>query len=58
MTSAAVFRRVVGACDVRWRVKEKPETQVVRATSYDHQILRPSRSVDDKAVLAARVSEI
>ena len=25
-----------------------------RATSYNHQILRPSRSVDDKAVLAAR----
>ena len=25
-----------------------------RATTYDHQILRPSRSVDDKAVLAAR----
>ena len=23
-------------------------------TSYDHQILRPSRSVDDKAVWAAR----
>ena len=29
-----------------------------RATSYDHQILRPSRSVDDKAFLAARVTEI
>ena len=26
-----------------------------RATSYDHQILRPCRSVDDKAFLAARV---
>ena len=26
-----------------------------RATSYDHQILRPSRSVDEKAVWAARV---
>ena len=25
-----------------------------RATSYDHQILRPSRSVDDKAIWAAR----
>ena len=31
---------------------------MVRATSYDHQILRPSRSVDDKAVLAARVTAI
>ena len=31
------------------------ETQVARATSYDHQILRPSRSVDEKAVWAARV---
>ena len=30
------------------------ETQVARATSYDHQILRPSRSMDDKAVWAAR----
>ena len=29
------------------------ETQVARATSYDHQILRSSRSVDDKAVWAA-----
>ena len=28
------------------------------ATSYDHQILRPSRSVDDKAVLAVRVTAI
>ena len=28
---------------------------MVRATSYDHQILRPSRSVDDKAIWAARV---
>ena len=31
-----------------------PETQVARAMSYDHQILRPSRSVDDKAIWAAR----
>ena len=29
------------------------ETQVARATSYDHQILRPNRSLDDKAVWAA-----
>ena len=27
-------------------------------SSYDHQILKPSRSGDDKAVLAARVAEI
>ena len=26
-----------------------------RATSYDHQIFRPSKSVDEKAVWAARV---
>ena len=25
--------------------------------SYDHQILRPSRSVDEEAVMAARVHE-
>ena len=29
-----------------------------RVTSYDHQILKPSRSMDDKIVLAARVTEI
>ena len=27
----------------------------MRETSYDHQILKPSRSVDDKAVWVARV---
>ena len=27
---------------------------MARATSYDHQILRPSRSMDDKAIWAAR----
>ena len=58
MTLAVVFRRVEGACYVHWRVKEMLETQVARATSYDHQIFRPSRSVDDKAFLAARVTEI
>ena len=37
----------------------KPKWRVVaHAASYDHQILRPRRSVDDKAVLAARVTEI
>ena len=49
------FRRVAGACNVHWRVEEQLETQVARATSYDHQILRPSRLVNDKAVWAARV---
>ena len=29
-----------------------------RVSSLDHQILRPSRSGDDKAILAARVAEI
>ena len=29
-----------------------------RVSSYDHQILRPSRSGDDKAVLAAHVAGI
>ena len=33
--------------ETQWRVE-------ARATSYDYQILRPSRSVDDKAVWAAR----
>ena len=42
-----------------WRSNQKPRWRVVaRATSYDHQILRPSRLVDDKAVSAARVTEI
>ena len=31
---------------------------LARVTSYDYQILRPSGSRDDKAVLAARVAEI
>ena len=31
---------------------------LARVTAYDYQILRPSGSVDDKAVLAARVTEI
>ena len=42
-----------------WRSSKKPRWYVVmRATLYDHQILRPSRSVDDKAVLAVRVIKI
>ena len=31
---------------------------LVHVTSYDYQILKPSGSADDKAVLAARVTEI
>jgi len=42
------FGNTGGAC---WRV-------LVHVTSYDYQILRPSGLVDDKAVLAARVTEI
>ena len=42
-----------------WRSSQKPRWRVVAcATLYDHQILKPSRSVDDKAILAARVIEI
>ena len=52
------YRHVAGTCNVHWRVEEQPETQVARATSYDHQILRPSRLVDDKAVLVTRVTVI
>ena len=36
----------------------KGDTRATRVRSCDHQILRPSRSRDDKAVLAARVAEI
>ena len=61
MISAAIFgawlehAKFIGA----WRRSQKPRWRVVaHATSYDHQILRPSRSMDDKAVLAARVTEI
>ena len=61
MTLAAVFSawlehaKFTGA----WRRSQKPRWRVVaRVTSYDHHILRPSRSVDDKAVLAVHVTEI
>ena len=57
MTSVVVSARE-GVCNAHRHVKEQPETQVARAASYDHQIFRPSRSVDDKAVLATRVTEI
>ena len=58
MTAARVFRRVEGVyrCVAtrqipRWHL-------LARVTSYDYQILRPSGSRDDKAVLATRVAEI
>ena len=42
---------------VHRRVEEKSETQVAHATTVDHQILRPSRLVDEEAVMEARVHE-
>ena len=42
---------------VHWRVEEKSETQVAHAAAFDHQILKPSKSVDEEAVMAARVHE-
>ena len=41
---------------VHRRVEEKSETQVAHATTVDHQILRPSRSVDEEAVMEARAT--
>ena len=52
MTSAAVLRHVESARG------GETDTQAARVSSYDHQILKPSRLGDDKAVLAARVVEI
>ena len=41
-----------------WRRSQKPRWCVeARATAVDHQILRPSRSVDEEAVMAAHVHE-
>ena len=41
-----------------WRRSQKPRWRVeARATAVDHQILRPSRSVDEEAVMAAHVHE-
>ena len=60
MTSAVVFRRVAGACVFTgtWRRSQKPKWCVeARATVVDHQILRPSRSVDEEAVMAVHVHE-
>ena len=51
------FPVLAGACDVHRRVEEKSETQVAHATTVDHQILRPSRSVDEEAIMEARVHE-
>ena len=39
-----------------WRRSQKPRWRVeARVTAVDHQILRPSRSVDEEAVMAMRV---
>ena len=58
MTSAAEF----GACQARaqstgaWRSSQKYRWRVgARAVSFESQILIPSKSVDEKAVWAARV---
>ena len=52
------FRRVAEACVFTgaWRRRQKSRWRVeARATSVDHQILRPSKSVDEETVMAARV---
>ena len=42
-----------------WRRRQIPRRCVlVRVTSYDYQILKSSGSRDNKAVLAARVTDI
>ena len=41
-----------------WRKSQKPKWRVeARATAVDHQILRPSRSMDEEVVMAVRVHE-
>ena len=41
-----------------WRRSQKPRWRVeARAATFDHQILRPSKSVNEEAVMAARVHE-
>ena len=41
-----------------WRRSQKPRWHVeASAAAFDHQILRPSKSVDEEAVMAARVHE-
>ena len=47
----------IGACNVHRRVEERPETQVVRATSFESHISSVGRSVVDEAVMATRVHE-
>ena len=44
-----------GAWEIFQRLLRRVEA---RESSYDYQILRPSGSVDDKAGLVARVTEI
>ena len=54
------FRRVAGVCVFTgaWRRSQKPRWRVeARAAAFDHQILRPSKSVNKEAVMAARVHE-
>ena len=41
-----------------WRRSQKPRWRMeARATAVDHQILRPSRSMDKEAVMAAHLHE-
>ena len=41
-----------------WRRSQKPRWRMeARAAAFDHQILRPSKSVDEEVVMAARVHE-
>ena len=41
-----------------WRRSQKPRWRVeARAAAFDHQILRPSKSVDEEAIMATRVHE-
>ena len=54
------FRRVARACmfTSAWRRSQKLRWHVeARAATFDHQILRPSKSVNEEAVMAARVHE-
>ena len=42
---------------VHRHVEEKSKTQVARAKAVDHQILKPSRLVDEEAIMATHVHE-
>ena len=57
MTSAANFGAwQERACSPARGGEVRPKWRVeARVTAVDHQILRPSRSVDEEAVMAARV---